>query len=71
MSDPIQAGKYRHFKGPIYEVLGVAMNVHRPEWLVVYRNDAGELFLRNPVEFSGTVDRDGKVQKRFELIEGR
>jgi Protein of unknown function (DUF1653) len=39
-------GRYRHFKGGEYVVLGTALHTDGGETVVVYRNDAGDLFVR-------------------------
>jgi hypothetical protein len=70
----ITPGTYRHFKGNNYEVLGVAQLVDIDDYFVVYRplyGDRRGLVLRRYAEFTGTVDRDGRVQQRFVLVEPR
>lgn len=63
-------GRYRHFKGGEYEVLGVARHSEGLEDMVVYRplyNDTG-LWVRPLSMFTETVERDGKTQPRFTLL---
>mgnify|MGYP004657833291 CR=1 FL=1 len=77
-------GLYRHFKGNIYRVLGLAAHTETNEILVIYRccdlnflngaEDYGNTSAR-PIEmFLSEVDRekypDVKQKYRFELIEG-
>ena len=72
----IKLGRYRHFKGKEYEVIGIAHHSESLEELVVYRAlyDSEE-FGKNalwarPVEmFTETVERNGKDVKRFEYID--
>ena len=66
----IKIGKYRHFKGNEYEVIGVAKNSETLEETVVYRALYGdkELWVRPVTMWNETVERDGKVFKRFEFI---
>lgn len=67
----IKIGKYRHFKGNEYEVIGIAKHSETLAEMVVYRAlyGDGEIWVR-PVEmWNETVERDGKVFKRFEYIE--
>lgn len=67
----IQKGKYRHFKGMEYEVLGVAKHSETLEEFVVYRAlyGAGEIWVRPASMWNEHVERDGKVFKRFTFIE--
>ncbi len=69
MSIPL--GRYRHYKGNEYIVLGVARHSETEEEMVVYRQDYGEkgLWVRPKKMFEETINRDGKVIQRFELIE--
>ncbi len=67
----IKIGKYRHFKGNEYEVIGIAKHSETLAEMVVYRALYGDggIWVR-PVEmWNETVERDGKVFKRFEYIE--
>ena len=50
MSEEIRPGRYRHFKGKEYEVLGVARHSETEEEYVVYRQLYGEhsLWVRPP-----------------------
>ena len=63
-------GRYRHFKGGEYEVLGVARHSEGLEDMVVYRplyNDTG-LWVRPLSMFTEHVERDGKIQPRFTFL---
>ncbi len=66
----IKPGKYRHFKGGEYEVIGIAKNSETLEETVVYRAlyGDGELWVRPAAMWNETVERDGKVFKRFTFI---
>ena len=66
----IKQGRYRHFKGGEYQVIGLATHSETGETLVVYRALYGEggLWVRPEAMFLGTLERDGKVFKRFEFI---
>lgn len=66
----IKPGKYRHFKGKEYEVIGVAKHSETLEEMVVYRQLYGEhgLWIRPASMWEETVDRDGKTYKRFTYI---
>ena len=69
MSD-IKLGKYRHFKGNEYEVIGIAKNSETLEETVVYRALYGEngLWVRPASMWNETVERDGKTYKRFTYV---
>ena len=71
--DVVIGGKYRHFKGKEYEVVGIAKHSETLEDMVVYRKlyDNGGLWVRPKEMFLDTVERDGKVFKRFTLVEER
>lgn len=65
----IKLGKYQHYKGGIYKVIGVARHSESLEELVVYQHlDDGELWVRPAKMFLETVNIDGKVQKRFKKV---
>ena len=63
----ILPGRYRHFKGNDYEVLGIARHSETEEPLVVYRPLYGEggLWVRPAAMWNETVERDGKTYQRF------
>ena len=66
----IKLGKYRHFKGMEYEVIGVAKHSETLAPMVVYRALYGErgLWVRPAEMWQETVTRDGKTQPRFTYI---
>jgi len=63
----IRPGRYRHFKGGEYEVLGVALHSETREPMVVYRALYGEsgLWVRPAAMWQETVCRDGYSGPRF------
>lgn len=67
----IKLGKYKHFKGNEYQVLGIAKNSETLEEMVVYKALYGDggLWVRPASMWNETVERDGKVFKRFEYID--
>ena len=71
MSDVIRTGKYRHFKGNEYQVIGTARHSETVELMVVYRALYGDygLWVRPASMWNETVTRDGKTFQRFTLIE--
>ena len=68
--ESIKPGRYRHFKGKEYEVLGVARHSETDEELVVYRALYGDfgLWVRPMSMWTETVERDGKTFRRFTYI---
>ena len=66
----IKPGRYRHFKGNEYEVLGVGKHSETLEEYVIYRALYGEggLWVRPAAMWNETVEKDGKTVKRFEFI---
>lgn len=69
MTEP-QPGRYRHYKGNEYTVLGVARHSETHEELVVYRQEYGEhgLWVRPKEMFLETVEIDGQVVPRFRFV---
>jgi hypothetical protein len=67
----IRPGRYRHYKGHEYTVLGVARHSETLEELVVYRQEYGDhgLWVRPAAMFLETVELEGKKVPRFRLIE--
>jgi hypothetical protein len=66
----IVPGRYRHYKGREYEVLGIARHSETEEEFVVYRALYGErsLWIRPAAMFVETVEVDGRPCPRFRLI---
>ncbi|MBN9520316.1 DUF1653 domain-containing protein [bacterium] len=69
MTDPAH-GRYRHFKGGEYEVVGVARHSETDERLVVYRPLYGDggLWVRPVGMFLETVEHDGRTVPRFTFL---
>ena len=68
--EDIKPGRYRHFTGREYEVLGIARHSETEEELVVYRALYGDfgLWVRPVSMWNETVERDGKTFRRFTYI---
>ena len=71
MMDEIRPGRYRHFKGKEYQVVGLVRHSETEEWLVLYRPLYGDggLWVRPAAMWTEQVERDGRVQPRFVLLE--
>ena len=67
----IKLGKYRHFKGNEYEVIGIASHSETMEPMVVYQALYGEhgIWVRPAAMFCEEITRDGKTFKRFEKMD--
>jgi hypothetical protein len=65
-----QPGRYRHYKGREYVVLGVARHSETEEPLVVYRQDYGdrELWVRPLAMFIENVEVAGELVPRFRYV---
>lgn len=68
----MKKGKYKHYKGNEYEVIGVAKHSETMEEMVVYRAlyDNNELWVRPLKMFTEEIEIDGKKTPRFKYIEG-
>lgn len=68
----IQPGRYRHFKGKEYQVIGTARHSETLEEMVVYRAlyDEGGLWVRPAAMWDETVERDSYCGPRFTPVEG-
>ena len=72
----LKKGKYRHYKGKDYEVIGVAKHTETLEDMVVYHAlydspDFGKdaLWVRPLTMFVEDIEIDGTKRPRFEYVE--
>jgi hypothetical protein len=67
----VKPGTYRHYKGDLYEVVGVARHSETEEELVVYRALYGEggLWVRPRGMFEEMVVVDGRDVPRFAPVD--
>jgi hypothetical protein len=63
-------GQYRHYKGNMYRVIGVARHSETDEELVVYEPlyGAGGLWVRPRAIFLECVTVEGRTLPRFEYV---
>lgn len=68
----IRPGRYRHYKGMDYDVLGVARHSETEEQMVVYRCLYGDhsLWVRPLAMFRETVEVAGEQVPRFVYVGG-
>ena len=66
----LKTGRYRHFKGNEYELIGIARHSETLEEMVVYRALYGEggLWVRPAAMWMETVEQDGVSHQRFTYI---
>ena len=66
----IKPGKYRHFKGNLYEVIGTASHSETLEPMVVYRALYGEqgLWVRPAAMWNEIVEKENYHGPRFQYI---
>ncbi len=66
----IKLGRYRHFKGNEYEVIAIAKHSETLEEMVVYKAlyAEGGVWVRPASMWNETVEKDGKIVRRFSLI---
>ena len=69
--EELKPGRYRHFKGNEYEVVGVAKHSETLETMVVYRALYGEggLWVRPLSMWSEHVEREDYSGPRFVYVE--
>lgn len=67
----LRKGRYRHYKGKEYIVIGVARHSETEEELVVYQQDYGDrgMWVRPKAMFEERVEIDGKLMPRFQCLE--
>jgi hypothetical protein len=68
--ESLEKGRYRHYKGKEYEVIGVARDSETERPMVVYRTLYGDfgLWVRPLSMFTEMIERDGQRVPRFQLI---
>ena len=66
----LKPGIYRHFKGNLYELIGIAQHSETLEPMVVYRALYGQqgLWVRPAAMWEEQVDRDGYSGPRFTFV---
>jgi hypothetical protein len=69
-TETVRPGRYRHFKGGEYEILGVARHSETQDWYVVYRPLYGDggMWVRPLAMFAERVIHDGHERPRFEYL---
>ncbi|MFY9198904.1 MAG: DUF1653 domain-containing protein [Acutalibacteraceae bacterium] len=67
----IQKGRYKHFKGNEYEIIGFAKHSETLEEMVIYKQLYGDnsLWVRPASMWEEEVEFDGKLVKRFVFLQ--
>ena len=71
MTMHVKPGRYRHYKGNMYEVIGTVRHSETEEWLVLYRCLYGDhsLWVRPLEMFEEEIAGEGRAVKRFQWCE--
>jgi hypothetical protein len=69
----VELGLYQHYKGGLYEVVGIAKHSESLEELVVYRTyfapgQLGDFWVRPSAMFSEEVEVNGRKKPRFRSV---
>ncbi len=66
----LRPGRYRHFKGNEYTVIGIVRHSESLEELVLYRQEYGDhgLWVRPVDMFLETVEVQGQIVPRFQYL---
>ncbi len=66
-----QPGTYQHYKGPMYQVFGMARHSETDEWMVVYQALYGDygFWLRPLTVWLEPLAKQHEAKKRFTLVE--
>jgi hypothetical protein len=68
----IKTGKYQHYKGNLYNIIGVVKHSETLEDLVLYeclyKNDLSSIWVRPVKMFLEKVEVEGKLVPRFKYI---
>ena len=72
MNETVIFGRYRHYKGKEYTVIGVALHSETQEEIVVYRQNDGDhgLWVRPKQMFLETVQVEGQAVPLFRYVGG-
>ena len=68
--NPVKLGTYRHYKGNLYEVTGLAKHSETLEDMVIYKALYGDCgtWVHPLSMWENLIEADGKSVKRFEKV---
>ena len=61
--------RYRHFKGKVYEKILEAEHSETGENMIVYKDDAGKIYVRPSSMFYDKVEVNGNQVDRYKKME--
>ncbi len=64
----VELGKYKHYKGGYYEVIGVARHSESLEEMVMYKNEKNEFWVRPKKIFLESAIVEGQQVPRFKYL---
>ncbi len=69
-NEKLKLGRYEHYKGGKYEVVGIARHSETNEELVIYRDidEKNKIWARPLAMFSEEVELSGKKMPRFRYL---
>ncbi len=69
---PMELGLYKHYKGNIYQVIGIAKHSETLEEMVVYKamyqEEPNNIWVRPKAMFLGKIEINGNLIERFSKI---
>jgi hypothetical protein len=65
----IKLGKYKHFRGKVYEVVAIAKHSETKEELVIYKDEQGNVWARPKEMFFEEVDKPEYRGPRFKYLD--
>ena len=69
INETVRPGIYRHFKGGIYRVLGIAKHSEDLSPMVIYQSCKDDSYWVRPAAmWNETVERDGETKLRFTYV---
>lgn len=70
MKENLKLGRYRHYKGGEYTVIGIGRHSETLEDMVIYRAEYGDgdIWVRPLDMWFDTVIKDGEKMQRFTFI---
>ena len=69
MREEIKGGKYQHYKGGFYEIIGIGTHSETGEKLIIYKSlNDNQLWIRPKTIFLEDVVVNGEKTPRFKFI---